>query len=141
MVYKGEFNAGQLIEFIGYFNTIVWPIMAVSELIDMSSRGKASLKRISELLDAEQNVMDREGVKELKHIKGDIEFRNLSFQYPDGEYEALEAAGTAVAGGAGGHFTAVRADLAAACGCTRILGFKNGSAETRGRTETGGTNL
>ena len=90
LVYKGEFNAGQLIEFIGYFNTIVWPIMAVSELIDMSSRGKASLKRISELLDAEQNVIDREGVKELKDIKGDIEFRNLSFQYPDGEYEALE---------------------------------------------------
>ncbi len=90
LVYKGEFNAGQLIEFIGYFNTIVWPIMAVSELIDMSSRGKASLKRISELLDAEQNVIDREGVKELKNIKGDIEFRNLSFQYPDGEYEALE---------------------------------------------------
>ncbi len=90
LVYKGEFNAGQLIEFIGYFNTIVWPIMAVSELIDMSSRGKASLKRISELLDAKQNVVDREGVKELKDIKGDIEFRNLSFQYPDGEYEALE---------------------------------------------------
>lgn len=90
LVYKGEFNAGQLIEFIGYFNTIVWPIMAVSELIDMSSRGKASLKRISELLDAEQNVIDREGVKDLKNIKGDIEFRNLSFQYPDGEYEALE---------------------------------------------------
>ena len=90
LVYKGEFNAGQLIEFIGYFNTIVWPIMAVSELIDMSSRGKASLKRISELLDAEQNVIDREGVKELKNIRGDIEFRNLSFQYPDGEYDALE---------------------------------------------------
>ena len=90
LVYKGEFNAGQLIEFIGYFTTIVWPIMAVSELIDMSSRGKASLKRISELLDAEQNVIDREGVKELKNIRGDIEFRNLSFQYPDGEYEALE---------------------------------------------------
>ena len=90
LVYKGEFNAGQLIEFIGYFNTIVWPIMAISELIDMSSRGTASLKRISELLDAKQNVVDREGVKELKNIIGDIEFRNLSFQYPDGEYEALE---------------------------------------------------
>ncbi len=90
LVYKNDFNAGQLIEFIGYFNTIVWPIMAISELIDMSSRGKASLKRISELLDAKQNVVDREGVKELKNIRGDIEFRNLSFQYPDGEYEVLE---------------------------------------------------
>lgn len=90
LVYKGDFNAGELIEFIGYFNSIVWPIMAVSELIDMSSRGKASLKRISELLDQEQNVIDREDVKPLKNIKGDIEFRNLSFQYPDGEYNALE---------------------------------------------------
>ncbi|MBQ1208182.1 MAG: hypothetical protein IIX65_06585, partial [Lachnospiraceae bacterium] len=42
LVYKGVFNAGQLVEFIGYFTSVVWPIMAVSELIDMSSRGKAS---------------------------------------------------------------------------------------------------
>lgn len=52
LVYKGQFNAGQLMEFIGYFNAVVWPIMAVADLIDMTSRGKASLKRISELLDA-----------------------------------------------------------------------------------------
>jgi len=90
LVYKGTFNAGQLVEFLGYFNAIVWPIMAVAELIDMTSRGKASLKRIGELLDAKQDVADREDVKPLKNIKGDIEFRHLSFQYPDGEYEALE---------------------------------------------------
>ena len=90
LVYKGEFNAGQLVEFIGYFTTIIWPIMAVAELIDMISRGKASLNRISELLDAKQDVMDQEGVKALKNIRGDIEFRNLTFRYPDGEYNALE---------------------------------------------------
>lgn len=90
LVYQGEFNAGQLVEFIGYFTAIVWPIMAVAELIDMVSRGKASLKRISELLDAKKNVVDREGVKELKDIKGEIEFRNLTFRYPDGDYDVLE---------------------------------------------------
>ena len=90
LVYKGAFNAGQLVEFIAYFDAVIWPIMAVSELIDMASRGKASLKRISELLDAEQNVKDREGVQPLKDIKGNIEFRDLCFQYPDGEFEALE---------------------------------------------------
>lgn len=90
LVYKGTFNAGQLVEFIGYFTAIVWPIMAVADLIDMASRGNASLKRISELLDAKQNVMDKEGVEELKNIRGDIEFRNLTFHYPDGEYNALE---------------------------------------------------
>lgn len=90
LVYRGKFNAGQLVEFIGYFNAVVWPIMAVSELIDMTSRGRASLKRIGELLDAVQTVHDREGAKELQNVRGDIEFRNLTFRYPDGEYDALE---------------------------------------------------
>ena len=90
LVYNGSFNAGQLVEFIGYFTAIVWPIMAVAELIDMHSRGKASLIRISELLDAKQDVVDQEGVGELKNIQGRIEFRDLNFRYPDGEFDALE---------------------------------------------------
>ena len=90
LVHRGTFNAGQLMEFIGYFTAIIWPIMAVSELIDMTSRGKASLKRISELLDAEITVKDRPGVKELENVKGEIEFRDLSFRYPDGEFDELE---------------------------------------------------
>ncbi len=90
LVYGGKFNAGQLVEFIGYFTTVVWPIMAVSELIDMTSRGKASLERISQLLEAKQDVADREGVSDLMDVRGDIEFKNLTFRYPDGEYDALE---------------------------------------------------
>jgi len=60
LVYNGRFNAGEFVEFIGYFNTIVWPIMAISQLIEMQSRGKASLNRISELLDAKIDVCDKE---------------------------------------------------------------------------------
>ncbi len=90
LVYQGTFNAGQLVEFIGYFNAVVWPIMAVSELIDMTSRGKASLNRISELLDAKQSVQDAPGAKDLGSMRGEIEFRDLSFRYPDGEYDALQ---------------------------------------------------
>ena len=90
LVYHGKFSAGMLVEFISYFTSVVWPIMAVSELIDMTSRSKASLDRISELLDAEVNVADRPGVSELQDVRGDIEFRDLSFRYPDGEFDALE---------------------------------------------------
>ena len=90
LVYKGTFDAGQLLEFIGYFNAVIWPIMAVSELIDMTSRGKASLNRIGQLLDAQIDVKDREGVRSLPQIRGDIEFRDLSFRYPDGEFDALK---------------------------------------------------
>jgi ATP-binding cassette subfamily B protein len=90
LVYVDRFNAGQLVEFIGYFNAIIWPIMAVSELIDMTSRGKASLDRIGELLDAEIDVKDRPGVTELQNVKGQITVKNLTFRYPDGEFDALE---------------------------------------------------
>ena len=90
LVYTDRFSAGQLVEFISYFTSVVWPIMAVSELIDMTSRGRASLNRIGELLDAEVNVADRQGVTELTDVKGDIEFRDLTFRYPDGEFDALQ---------------------------------------------------
>ena len=90
LVYNGVFNAGQLLEFFGYFNAVIWPVMAVSELVEMTSRGKASLKRISELLDAEIDVKDSADVQEItEQIKGRIEFKHLNFRYPDGEFDAL----------------------------------------------------
>jgi ATP-binding cassette subfamily B protein len=64
--------------------------MAVSELIDMTSRGKASLNRLGDLLDAPVNVKDAPDVVDLDNVRGDIEFKNLTFRYPDGEYNALE---------------------------------------------------
>ena len=90
LVWNGTFNAGQLVEFIGYFTAVVWPVMAVSELIDMTSRGKASLKRIGELLDAKPDVVDAPGAEPLEQIRGEIEFKDLSFRYPDGEYDVLK---------------------------------------------------
>ena len=90
LVYVGQFNAGQLVEYIGYFEAIVWPIMAVSMLIEKSSRGKASLNRITELLDAPIDVADRPGVPDLANVQGGVEFRNLTFRYPDGEFDVLK---------------------------------------------------
>ena len=90
LVFRGDFKVGELIEFYGYFTSIIWPIMALSMLIDMTSRGKASLKRISELLDAKPDVKDSVSVEQVDHIRGDIEFKNLSFTYPDGDYDVLE---------------------------------------------------
>ena len=90
LVYQGRFNAGQLVEYIGYFEAIVWPIMAISMLIEKTSRGKASLNRITELLDAPIDVADRAGVQELQNPQGSVEFRHLTFRYPDGEYGVLQ---------------------------------------------------
>ena len=89
LVAEGTFTAGQLMEFIGYFNSIIWPVMAITELIEMHSRGKASLRRVSDLLDTRIDVSDREGAASLQRVDGAIEFRNLTFRYPGSDYDAL----------------------------------------------------
>ncbi len=92
LVYIDRFDAGQLVEYIGYFTSIVWPVMAISMLVEKASRGKASLERVSELLDATNDVCDKDGATDIGQIKGEIEFRNLTFRYPDGEYDVLKNA-------------------------------------------------
>ncbi len=89
LVYTEAFTPGMLVAFISYFTSIVWPVMAVSQLIDMTSRGKASLKRIGELLDAKEDVKDKDGARDVESIEGNIEFKNLTFRYPDADYDAL----------------------------------------------------
>ncbi len=89
LVYNGGFDGGQLIEYIGYFSSIVWPIMAIAMLIEKTSRGKASLIRVSELLDASIDVHDAKDAVNIENVRGDIEFRNLTFRYPDGEFDVL----------------------------------------------------
>ena len=89
LVYHGRFDAGQLVEFIGYFTNVIFPVTAVSELIDMTSRGKASMDRIGKLLDEKPTVVDREDVTPLENIRGDITFKDLTFRYPGGEYDVL----------------------------------------------------
>ncbi|MCD8397689.1 MAG: ABC transporter ATP-binding protein/permease [Lachnospiraceae bacterium] len=90
LVYNRQFDAGMLIEYIGYFTSIVWPFMAIAMLIEKSSRGKASVNRVSELLDAPIDVKDREGVENLEKVQGKIEFRHLSFRYPGGDFDVLK---------------------------------------------------
>lgn len=89
LVYNGEIRAEYLLEFIGYFTALIWPVMAIAELIDMRSRGKASYKRIEKLLSSKPEVTDREGAVDVTDVKGEITFKNLSFSYPDSDRVVL----------------------------------------------------
>ena len=91
LVHEKVFNAGQLVEFIGYFTSVVWPVMAVSQLIELRSRGNASLDRISKLLDTPMDMYDRDSVDQENPpvLTGEIEFKNLTFRYPGADYDAL----------------------------------------------------
>ena len=83
-------TAGQLVTFAGYFSTLIWPMIALGQIFTMRSRGKASLKRITAYLDSPEDIKDCENPIILENIKGNIEFKNLSFTYPEAKEATLK---------------------------------------------------
>lgn len=77
-----EVTAGELVTFVGYFDTLIWPMIALGSLITMFSRAHTSLKRVSSFLDSEEDVTDAPDAVALDSVRGEIEFRNCTFEYP-----------------------------------------------------------
>ncbi|MFI3329219.1 MAG: ABC transporter ATP-binding protein [bacterium] len=78
---------GQLQEFIAYFGALTWPIMAVGEVINLTTQGLASKRRLEEFFNKEVTLINNDNVDD--EIKGEIEFRNLVFKYSEDEKEVL----------------------------------------------------
>lgn len=75
-------SAGSLVTFIGYFDLLIWPMIAMGQIVSMHSRSKTSLGRISKFLDEPEEIADIEGSIELNNVQGNITFKNFSFAYP-----------------------------------------------------------
>ncbi|MFW5794207.1 MAG: ABC transporter ATP-binding protein [Bacillota bacterium] len=86
----GSFSVGNLATYIGYFGSLIWPMMAIGRLINMRAQGKASLDRITEFLDEEIEIHDDREVLDVNEIKGKITFNNLTFSYPGSEEKVLK---------------------------------------------------
>ncbi len=85
-----DMTAGGLITFVGYFDTLVWPMIALGQVVTMRSRSKASLKRITNFLDQEEEIRNVENAYVLENVKGEIRFDNFSFAYPSSEANVLK---------------------------------------------------
>ncbi len=83
------FTSGKLFAFIGYFDTLVWPFLAMSMLIQMRAQAKASYERIEEFMDTKVDIVDSD-VSDVDSILGKVEFRHLNFKYPDGSDDTLK---------------------------------------------------
>ena len=83
-------TAGELTEYISYFFTLIWPTMALSRFIQIQSQAKASAERIDAFLDHEIEIKDDDQVKHIPNLKGSIQVKNLTFQYPDGDSPVLK---------------------------------------------------
>ncbi len=84
-----ELTTGNFITFIGYFDILIWPMIALGSLFSMRGRAKASLKRVTEFMDAPEDVKDKEDAAELTDVKGGIEFKGLTFAYPSSPENAV----------------------------------------------------
>ena len=82
-------TVGQLMEFVGYVDILIWPMIALGQIVTMRSRAKTSLKRITNFLDTEETVKNPENAIKLENVKGKITFNHFSFNYPSNEYDSL----------------------------------------------------
>jgi len=82
LVSLGEITLGNLVTFNVYLGLIVWPMFAIGELINVLQRGNASLDRVMETLDYEEDVKDPKQTQQRVNNPGDIGFRDVVFTYP-----------------------------------------------------------
>ncbi len=86
LVIVHKISVGDFVEFNTYMIMLIWPIIAVGWVVNLFQRGTASVKRIDELLQAKPAIDDSAadtGIPLDTILKGEIEFRNLSFSYGD----------------------------------------------------------
>lgn len=83
-------TAGQLTEYISYFFSLIWPVMALSQFMQIQGQAKASAERITKFLDHPYDVYDTPEAKNVQGLKGEIIAKNLTFQYPDGDSPVLK---------------------------------------------------
>ena len=83
-------TAGKLVTFIGYVDVLIWPMIAMGQILQMFSRFKSSSKRVFDYLDEEEEIHNIDNPISLDECKGEISFNHFSFIYPDGSNESLK---------------------------------------------------
>jgi ATP-binding cassette subfamily B protein len=86
-VVDGSLELEHIFQFVFYVNMLTWPFASVGWVTSLVQQAEASQQRINNFLTAKSDVEDTGRNKE--KLKGDIEFRNVSFKYPDSGIQAI----------------------------------------------------
>ncbi len=84
----GELTVGKIADFFMYVNILIWPFSMVGWVTSVNQRAEASMSRINEFMDQKSEIVNTNF--ENYRINGDIEFRNVSYTYPNTRIKALE---------------------------------------------------
>ncbi len=87
----GRISVGDFSAFVQYLNMLVWPIASIGRIINVVTRGSASLKRIEDVLHTESDIKDAlPEVTDHEQVKGEIEAVDLTFRYPGTDKDVLK---------------------------------------------------
>ena len=84
----GELSVGKIADFFMYVNILIWPFSMVGWVTSVNQRAEASMQRVNEFLDLKSDIVNVNA--ESYKINGDIEFRNVSYTYPNTGIQALK---------------------------------------------------
>lgn len=84
----GELSIGKIADFFMYINTLIFPFSMVGWVTSVNQRAEASMQRINEFMDKKSEIVNTNF--DSYEIKGDIEFRNVSYVYPNTGIRALD---------------------------------------------------
>lgn len=87
-VINGSLTFGNIAEFIIYVNLLTWPVASLGWTTSLVQRAAASQKRINEFLKTKTDIISEKNL--IIELKGKVEFKNVSFTYPDTGIEALK---------------------------------------------------
>ncbi len=85
---SGHLSVGKIADFFMYINILIWPFSMVGWVTSVNQRAEASMQRINEFMDKKTEIINTNF--EEYTIKGDIEFRNVSYVYPNTGIQALD---------------------------------------------------
>ena len=86
--FEGKLTVGTIADFFMYINILIWPFSMVGWVSSVNQRAAASMTRVNEFLDIKSEIVNKNFDE--YEIKGDIEFRNVSYTYPNTGIKALE---------------------------------------------------
>ena len=86
--FEGKLTVGTIADFFMYINILIWPFSMVGWVSSVNQRAAASMTRVNEFLDIKSEIVNKN--YDQYEIKGDIEFRNVSYTYPNTGIKALE---------------------------------------------------
>ncbi|MBA3916819.1 MAG: ABC transporter ATP-binding protein [Acidobacteriales bacterium] len=84
-VINSRISLGDFVAFNTYMVQLTWPVIALGWVINLFQRGTASMARINEIMVQKPEIEDAPDTREVGEIRGDIEFRHLTFAYDDNE--------------------------------------------------------